>query len=240
MRYKRIGILGGMGPKATADLYMAIVRLFQERFGARYDADFPQMLINSVPAPDVVERLEDEARLVAVLQQGVRTLEVAGADFVVMACNTVHAFHAAIASVVSIPVVDLVEETVAGVHAAGHRRVGVLGTGQTIGRGIYRGPCERRGVELLEPGEVQQEALTELIMDVLAGRYAPGCAARLGTLIGDLADQGAEAVILGCTELSGVTPDLDPASSAALVPLFDTTQILARAAVREAVGDGML
>lgn len=228
--YKRIGILGGMGPKATADLYMAIVEQFQQRFGARYDADFPQMIINSVPAPDVVERLEDEARLVAVLQQGVRTLEAAGADFVVIACNTVHAFHAAVASAVSIPVLDLVEETVAEVHAAGHQCVGVLGTGLTVARGIYRRPCERRGVALLEPGELQQETLTALIMDILAGRHAQRCAERLGAIIGEFRDQGAEAVILGCTDLSGVTPDPPP------VAIFDTTLILARAAVREALG----
>jgi aspartate racemase len=229
--YKRIGILGGMGPKATADLYMAIVALFQERFGARYDADFPQMIVNSVPAPDVVERLEDEARLVAVLQQGARTLEKAGADFVVIACNTVHAFHAAIASAVSIPVLDLVEETVSEVHRAGHQCVGVLGTGLTIGRGIYRRPCEGRGVTLLEPDELQQSALTELIMDILAGRHAQRCTDRLNAFMGAFGDQGAEAVILGCTDLSGVAPDPPP------VAVFDTTLILAAAAVREAVGD---
>jgi aspartate racemase len=222
-----------MGPKATADLYMAIVELFQQRFGARYDADFPQMIINSVPVPDVVERLEDEARLMAMLQQGVQTLESAGADFVAIACNTVHAFHAAIAPAVSIPVLDLVEETVAEVHKAGHGCVGVLGTGLTIARGVYRGPCERRGVELLEPDEHQQETLTELIMDILAGRHSQHCTARLGAIIGELRDQGAEAVILGCTDLSGVAPEPPSAS----VPVFDTTRILARAALREAVGD---
>ncbi len=229
--YKRIGILGGMGPRATADLYLAIVDLFQRRYGARYDADFPQMIINSVPAPDVVERLQDEARLVAVLQQGARTLERAGADFVAIACNTVHAFHGAVASSVSIPVLDLVEETVAEVHAAGHGSVGVLGTGLTIRRGIYRRPCAQREIQLLEPSDLGQETLTELIMDILAGRHAQRCAERLGAFIGDLRDQGADAVILGCTDLTGVAPEPSP------VPVFDTTLILARAAVREALGD---
>ena len=64
-----------MGPRATADLYMAIVALFQQQYGARYDADFPQMIINSVPAPDVVERLEDEARLVETIRAAACTGE---------------------------------------------------------------------------------------------------------------------------------------------------------------------
>ncbi len=232
--YKRIGILGGMGPAATADLYLAIVALCQQRYGARYDSDYPQMIINSIPAPDVVERLvverlPDEARLVAMLEQGVQTLESAGADFVVIACNTVHAFHAELASAVSIPVLDLVEETVAAVHRAGHRRVGLLGTGMTLDRGIYRRPCQRRGVDLLEPDERQQRRLTELIMDILAGRYTQQrCTARLSELMTELQNQGSEAVILGCTDLSSVAPDQSP------IPLYDTTQILARAALREA------
>jgi aspartate racemase len=231
--YKRIGILGGMGPAATADLYLAIVALCQQRYGARYDSDYPQMIINSIPAPDVVERLvvdrlPDEARLVAMLEQGVQTLESAGADFVVVACNTVHVFHAAMASAVSIPVVDLVEETVAEVHRAGHGSVGLLATGMTMDSGIYRRSCQRRGVDLLEPDEHQQQRLTELIMDILAGRHTQQCTARLTDLMAELQNQGSEAVILGCTDLSAVAPDPFP------IPLYDTTQILARAALREA------
>ncbi|MFH2007419.1 MAG: amino acid racemase [bacterium] len=225
---KRIGILGGMGPAATAELYLAIVGQFQRRFGARYDADFPQMIINSVPAPDVVEKLEDEAELVEVLQQGVRTLEVAGADFVAVACNTVHAFHGAIAAAVSIPVLNLLEETAAAVEHAGHRRVGVLGTGLTIRRGLYREACRHRGIAVVEPNALQQEALTQLILDVLAGGDPERCRGRLAGLIDALRAAGSEAVILGCTDLSGIVP---PAPA---VVLFDTTRILAEAAVNEA------
>jgi len=225
---KRIGILGGMGPAATAELYLEIVGLFQKRYGARYDADFPQMIINSVPAPDVVEKLEDEAKLVAVLQQGVQTLETAGADFIAIACNTVHAFHSAIASAVSVPVLDLLEETASAVQRAGHERVGVLATGLTIRRGLFRDACRHRGVAVVEPDEPQQEALTQLILDVLGGGNPDHYRRRLDGMIDELLAAGAEAIILGCTDLSGIVPPAPP------VPVFDTTRILADAAVYQA------
>lgn len=231
---KTIGILGGMGPRATADLYLAIVALFQQRYGARYDADFPQMLINSIPAPDVVEQFEDEARLVSLLSEGAQTLEQAGADFVAIACNTVHAFHTAIASSVSIPVLDLVAETVAEVHQTGYTTVGLLSTGLTLERGLYRAPCTARGLTLLEPDEPQRQLLTALIMDLLAGRPPETCGDRLMALVEALAARGAEAVILGCTDLTPVIPAAAPP-----LPLFDTTGVLAQAAVREALRPGL-
>ena len=225
---KTIGILGGMGPVATAELYMGIVEIFQQRFDARYDADYPPMIINSIPAPDVVEKLEDEARTVAMLRDGVRTLEKAGAGFIVIACNTVHQFHRDMADAVTVPVINLLEETAQAVKRAGYTRVGVLGTGLTVRRGLYRLPCETRGIELVEPDDRQQSALTALIMDVLSGRDLDGCRERLDALVRDMKARGSQAVILGCTDLSSLASE-----RRAPIALFDTTRLLAEVAVRE-------
>src|SRR3989339_318028 len=90
--YRKIGILGGMGPEATADLYLEIIRIFQQELGAKYDDEFPQIFINSLPLPDVVEQNFSEAQVIYLLKEGVKKLEQAGADFIVIACNTVHVF----------------------------------------------------------------------------------------------------------------------------------------------------
>ena len=88
-KYKKIGILGGMGPEATADLYMKIVKYFQKNYGARYDKDFPEFFINSVPIPDVVESMENEKNVLFMLLSATKLLQKDGCDFIVIACNSV-------------------------------------------------------------------------------------------------------------------------------------------------------
>ena len=227
---KTIGILGGMGPAATADLYLAIIGIFQRRYGAVHDDEFPRMLITSVPAPDVVEWQPDEAQLVAQLQQELKQLQARGADMVAMACNTVHVFYPALAESISIPLLHLPEEAVAVAASRGWRRVGVLGTSMTLRLGLYRQPLAARGIQALEPDPQQQEQLTGVILDRLGGAAPQDCRPRMVALIDALAQAGAQAVILGCTDLPGIVPDaLSP------LPLIDSTQVLAKAAVREAL-----
>jgi aspartate racemase len=225
---RTIGILGGMGPQATADLYLGIVRLFQQRHGARYDADFPQMVLVSLPAPDVVERNEDERRLIGTLRQGARKLAEADADFIVVACNTVHAYYRQLSAAVQIPVLDLIRETAVATQSRGIRRVGVLGTGLTLERRLYQEACAAVGVEALAPPESDQRRLTEIIMQILAGQDLTEARRGLDDIVAGLGGAGAEAVILGCTDLSGVaTPRPDGPL------LIDTTEVAAEAAVRE-------
>jgi aspartate racemase len=226
---KTIGIIGGMGPRATADLYMGIVGIMQRRYGARYDADFPPMLIHSVPAPEVVERLEDEAALGALLVDAARGLVAAGADLLAIACNTAHIVYPRVAAAVSVPVLDLPGEAAAAVARVGHGRVGLLATGLTLERGLYRTPCARLGLTLLEPSEAQLEALTGVIMAALAGGDLSAARGVMLGLLGELAAAGADSVLLGCTDLGPVVDGLQQP-----LPIFDSTPILAEALVREA------
>ncbi len=224
---KTIGIIGGMGPQATAELYMAVVGILQRRSGARYDADFPPVLIHSVPAPDVVERLEDEERLAGMLVDSARILEAAGAQLLAIACNTAHIVHSRVASAVSVPVLDLPAEVAAAAATVGYRRVGLLATGLTMDRWLYREPCARLGIELLEPDAVQRDRLTRVIMAVLAGQELSASRRILIDLLGDLAERGADAVVLGCTDLGPLLAGLDTP-----LPVIDSTLVLAEALVR--------
>jgi aspartate racemase len=227
MIVKTIGIIGGMGPQATAELYMAVVGIFQQRYGARYDADFPRMLIHSVPAPEVVERLEDERALAAMLGDSARTLEASGAELIAIACNTAHVVHPAVAAAVAVPVLDLPDLSACAVARAGHRRVGLLATGLTIDRGLYSEPCQRQGLELLVPDAEQRERLTSVIMAVLGGDELGPAREHMAQLLGEFAARGADSALLGCTDLGPVARGvLEP------LPVLDTTDVLAEALVR--------
>lgn len=226
---RSIGILGGMGPFATATLYLEIVRIFQMRHGARLDADYPPMWISSLPVPDVVERVEDEKRFVDMLRQGARRLRVAGADFLLIACNTAQKYLPDVIEASSLPCIDLVEEVADTLTLSGHSRAGLLGTQATLEQGTYAATCKRRGIELVLPGPRDQTEVTRVILDVLAGTPPQDLKGALWQVVDRLHDQGAEAVILGCTELPLVLRQGD-----APVDLVDTIQVLAEAAVREA------
>lgn len=226
---KTLGILGGMGPQGTADLYMGIIRIFQRRHGARYDADFPPMLLHSVPAPELVERNEDEAALAAMLVDSARTLEAAGAEVLAIACNTAHVVHPQVAAAVGIDTLHLPTEVARAVARDGHRRIGLLATGLTVGRGLYREPCLEQGIAIVEPGPVQQDYVTRIIMAVLAGGELGEARRSMVELVERLAAAGAQAVVLGCTDLGPVAEGL-----ALPLPVYDSTWILAEACVREA------
>ena len=218
---RTIGILGGMGPEATADFYMRIVRIFQNEFRARYDRDYPPMLIFSAPIPDVVEMVEDEAKIVSYLTDAARTLESSGADFIAIPCNTVHAFLDVIRSAVKIPVLSMVESAVDKISAE-QSPVGLLATRTTICMGVYEEEFRKKRIGLIIPTESEQAILTEVIMDLLARSNQSTVRARLKGLIDTLKMRGARAVVLACTELPLVVePDLG-------IEIIDPTETLAR------------
>ena len=221
---RTIGILGGMGPEATADFYMRIVRIFQNDFRARYDKDYPPMLIFSAPIPDVVEMVEDETETVSYLTDAARTLESSGADFIAIPCNTVHAFLHIIRSAVKIPVLSMVESAVDRISAE-QSPVGLLATRTTIRMRVYDEEFRKKRIGLIVPTESEQAILTEVIMDLLAHSNQSTVATRLKGLVGNLKMRGARSVLLACTELPLVVePDLG-------IEIIDPTETLARCCV---------
>ena len=136
-KYKTIGILGGMGPEATADLYLHIIQLFQQKYGAIYDSDFPEIIIVNLPIPDVVENANEQNIVKEMLIEGVKKLEKAGADFVAIPCNTVTYYIKEMQSAVSIPIINILQETTNAIIKSGIEKVGLLGTETTIKNRIY-------------------------------------------------------------------------------------------------------
>jgi aspartate racemase len=221
MSFKTIGILGGMGPEATSELYMEVVKIFQKEFGAKFDKDFPPFFIYSLPIPDVVEGMEDKDRLISMLVEGVNKLEQAGVDFVAIACNSVQVFLSEIRMKTSTSIISIPEETMKVIKQQGYTKVGLLATNTTLNSGIYQQEAVLSNIKLIQPKIELQKELTGIIMKILSGVKEDS----LNGLISSLKSEGAQAVILGCTDLPLLI------SGDGGIDLFGTTKILARAIV---------
>ncbi len=220
---KTVGILGGMGPEATAQLYLEIIKIFRQRYGAKYDSDYPEIFILNLPLPDVVEEKGSQDAIIKILQEGVRKLELAGADFIAVACNTVMTFLPQMQKVVSIPFVSIVEETAVVVEKRGFNTVGIVATEMTLRTGLYSSAVFTK---LIEPSSEQRAQITQIIMRILSGDKSEEDRLRLRAIVEDLQLRGADVVILGCTELPLLFAD---------EKCLDTIKVLAEAVVREAI-----
>ena len=224
-----VGVLGGMGPAATADFYAKLVRATP----AATDQEHLRALIWSDPSiPDRTEALlTGGPDPLPLLTEGASRLRDAGADFLVVPCNTAHAFLVPVRERLPLPLLSMIDETAVSVTAADQprSRVGVLGTNATRRSGLYRRALCERGAEVVEPDEAQQERVSRGIARVKAGQTDEETWALIAGVATELAERGAEAIIAGCTELP-----LALALREAPVPIIDPTQVLAEAAVRYA------
>jgi aspartate racemase len=221
--YKKIGIIGGMGPEAMTDLYMKIVNYFQENFGAKYDRDFPEFFLHSVPVPDVVESLENESETLRMLSDSAKKLQKNGCDFIVIACNSVQFLLEQIRKSVSISVVGIAQANAEYIHQKGLKKIGILATKTTIGRNVYDEDFEKFGISLVRPNDKDQKIVTEVIMTQLARKITPKDKSALISVIGNLKKEGAEAILLACTDLPLVIQKTDIG-----IPLIDCNEIYAK------------
>ncbi|MBU0980763.1 MAG: amino acid racemase [Nanoarchaeota archaeon] len=223
-RFKTIGILGGMGPESTAELYLRIIKLFQKKFGAKYDDDYPEMIIYNLPIPDVVEdptRMQDIRDM---LVEDAKKLEALGVDIIGVACNTVDFFMPVMREAVSIPILSIIDEIREKVKRK--EKVGILATEMAIKEGLF----DSLGPELILPTEAQRKLLTRIIMNILSGRRYSDDASQINTMVKSMQDDGADLVVLGCTDL--------PLIYRRRKGVIDTIDILAEALVRESSRPG--
>ncbi|MGE5654167.1 MAG: aspartate/glutamate racemase family protein [Bacillota bacterium] len=228
---KIIGILGGMGPEATVDLYAKIIRAT----GATRDQDHLRVIIDSNPKiPDrTAAILNGGVDPIPALVETACNLERAGADLIAMPCNTAHFFHAAVQKAVAIPILHMPLETAGYIRTSlpSVKRVGLLATTGTVKSGIYAEACTRNGLEMLSPDDPMQELVTIAIFGPqgikAGGRDLPR--QQLLMAAESLIARGVDAIILGCTEIPlALQPGMLP------LPLVDATQILAEAAIAAA------
>jgi aspartate racemase len=232
MKQKRIGILGGMSPESTIEYYQYITRSYTARFG---DYGYPEILIYSVSFQSYVDWPEQERwDLVAQgLSEAGRSLQAAGADFLLIATNTMHLVVDRVQDAVDIPVLSMLDVVAEACLSQGMSTVGLLGTRFTMEKSFYQDALAQKGLTVLVPGTEGRAYVNRVIYDELvAGEIRGESRAGFVSIIQDLAARGAEAVILGCTEI----PLLIRAEDVEL-PLLDTTVLHAQAALGLALNE---
>lgn len=223
---KTIGIIGGMGPEASADLFLKILDETQASCDQEH---IPMLLDSNTRIPDRTKAiLAGGADPVPEMVRSAKRLEAAGAGVLAMSCNTAHYFYNRIVSEISIPLLHMPRETAKAAAAGGYKTVALLATSGTVQSGVYADAFSREApdVSLLTPDAEGQEALMSMIYDgVKAGKSTFDTTA-VAAALDRLSARGAEAFILGCTELP-----LAFVRYALFGNVIDPSRVLARAAV---------
>ena len=196
----KLGVLGGMGPQATAVFYQRII----DHTLAHTDQEhLPILLLSDTQIPDRTAALlrEDTAEVEARLLADAKVLEDWGATVIAVPCNTSHAFLPRLQSKVAVPIVNMIEETAAALKASGAKRVGLLATDGTLRMGLYHAALKKAGMEPVSP----PPGLQELIMDLIYNQIKKGergSLAILDAIDATLSGMGCDRAVLACTELS--------------------------------------
>jgi len=224
-----LGILGGMGPEATANLYLEILALTP----AQKDQDHIPTLIFSFPQiPDRTTAIRNRDRsIIPYLVEGTTRLERAGVSFIVIPCNTVHYFYDDMQRAVKIPILHLIREAVEAVvkRHPDARRIGLLASNGTIASGLYEREFRARGLSVVYPDEpLQNDCVMKAIYGIKAGMDKQTSEELLFAAGKNVEQKGAEVIVLGCTEIP-----LAFNPKRASVPVINATRGLAEAAIRE-------
>ena len=229
---RTVGVLGGMSSQSTIEYYRLLDEGINDARGGHSASD---LLIRSVDFGDVERfiRTEQWERAGEYLADAARDLEAGGAEFVLMATNTMHRVAPAIERALSVPFVHIVDVTAEAIHEAGIETVGLLGTQTTMESSFYRDRMADHGIDVVVPDTSAQETVDEIIFEELTIGVVREASRRsyLG-IIDDMVAEGAEGVVLGCTEIEMLVEQADCPE----VPLFDTTVLHVQRAIKLGLG----
>ena len=223
---RKLGLIGGMSWYSTRTYYEHINRLVQAKAGPRASAP---LLIESVDFAGLsrLSSAEEWAHAALVLADSARRLEGAGAGAILIGANSMHKVYDQVAAAVAVPVIHIAECVAARMAADGVKKAALIGTRNVMLESFYRQKLIARDIELLPPEMGFVETLDRIIYDeLLLGKASRQAERELKTIITNLEQDGAEAVVLGCTELEMIV-DVD----ANVLPIYDCTRIHAEAAV---------
>ena len=228
---KTIGLLGGMSWESSIEYYRIVNQTARDRLGPLHSA---KIVMVSVDFSEI-ETLQHEGRwdeAAVILIDAARRIERGGADFLVICTNTMHKLAGQIGAAIGIPIVHIGDATAAAIKRRGITTVGLLATRFTMEEDFYKGRLsEAHGIEVLVPDEAGRDEVHRVIYEELcAGRIEPASRAPYLEIIEGLVVRGAEGIVFGCTEVGLLlkAPDVS-------VPVFDTTEIHAIAAVERAL-----
>lgn len=229
---KTMGLIGGMSWESSVEYYRITNQLVRQKLGGHHSAKSVMYSFDFAEIEKLQHRGEWEEATRRMINAAIY-LQRAGAEFIVICTNTMHRMAKEVEAAIAIPVLHIADATAQAVQAEGVERVGLLGTRFTMEEEFYRGRLEEHGLTVLVPDEGGRSLVDQVIFDELVmGEINPESKRGYLGVIDALAEEGAEGIILGCTEIGLLVKaeDVD-------LPVFDTTMIHARAAVESALGE---
>jgi len=227
---KTIGLLGGMSWESTQTYYRLINEGVKARLGGLHSA---KLVLFSVDFAEIeaLQHKGDWPATADILSGAGMSLQRAGADFLVIGTNTMHKVAPEIERAIQIPLLHIADATARVLKQDGVTRVGLLGTRFTMEQAFYRDRLEDAGIEVITPDEAQRDEVHRVIYEELCqGKINPESRDAYLDIVSSLSGRGAQAVILGCTEIGLLIRQADTS-----VPLYDTTEIHAAQAVELAL-----
>ncbi|AHF07118.1 aspartate/glutamate racemase family protein [Desulfitobacterium metallireducens] len=227
---KTIGLIGGMSWESSSEYYRIINEEVKQRLGGLhsakcflYSVDFEEI--------EIYQTNGEWEKAAKILADAARSLEAAGADFIVLCTNTMHKVANEIQAGIHIPLLHIADITAEQVLSDGIKTIGLLGTRYTMEQDFYKLRLETQGIKVLIPKETDRVIVNAVIYKELClGQIVDESRARYKKIIEDLVEQGADGIILGCTEI-GLLVKLEDST----VPLYDTTLLHAIGAVNFAL-----
>ncbi|RUM34843.1 MAG: aspartate racemase [Desulfobulbus sp.] len=230
---KTIGLLGGMSWESTAGYYRAINQGIKKQLGGLHSAEIIMYSVDFAPI-EALQHSGNWQQTGEILSKAACAMEAGGADFFLICTNTMHKVAKQVEAAVTIPLLHIADATGNALLSKGIKKVGLLGTAFTMEQDFYRGRLEKKfGLEVIIPEKENRQTVHDIIYQELCqGRIIPQSQAKYIDIVDNLAHKGAEAVILGCTEIGMLIKESD-----VTLPLFDTTLIHAAAAVKKALAE---
>ena len=228
---KTIGLIGGMSWESSSEYYRIINEEVKLRIGGFHSA---KCILYSVDFEEIetFQRQSEWEKAAQLLTDAAQSLELAGADFIVICTNTMHKVADEIQSGIQIPLLHIADITAEQVLLSGIKTIGLLGTRYTMEQDFYKSRLEAQGIKVLVPKETDRAVVNTVIYNELClGQILDESRARYKRIIQDLINEGAGGIILGCTEISLLVKPED-----STVPLYDTTLLHAKGAVNLAIG----
>jgi aspartate racemase len=228
---KTIGLIGGMSWESSALYYRQINEAIKARLGGLHSAKLVMVSVDFFEIEEL-QRAGDWTAAGAILAQAARSLQAAGADFLVLCTNTMHIVAPAIEAAVDIPLLHIADPTAQAIRRAGHNKIGLLGTRFTMEQAFYKDRLvAQHGLQVLLPTAADRDTVHRIIFEELClGQVRAASRQDYRRIMASLVSQGAEAIILGCTEITLLVDASD-----ASVPLFDTTALHALAGAEQAL-----
>lgn len=228
--YKKIGILGGLSPESTVTYYLHIVRKYQELFG---DHGYPEIIIYSVSFQKFIDWMKENKwdKITEELIEGVQKLAIAGADFALIATNTMHIVFHEVEKASPIPLISIIDTTAETIKKENVSTIGLLGTIFTMEKEFYKKGLAKYGIKTLIPEKNDREYINNVIFKELCkGLILEKTRNNFKRIIEKLTKMGAEGIVLGCTELSLLISEKDVPTK-----IFDTTTLHAEKALNLAI-----